>query len=132
MDESSCVEGAGAVLILTSPTGEYITYALRFDFIASNNELEYEALITGLPLAIKMGCEHIHTFIDSMIVANQTNGLYEVMGRNLMQYANNVKILTKQSKTFKLQHVPRSKNKHVDALSMLASSTFSHLAKKKW
>lgn len=35
----------------------------------------YEALVGGLQLAIKMGCEHIHAFIDSMVVVDQTNGL---------------------------------------------------------
>ncbi|GKC47401.1 reverse transcriptase domain-containing protein [Tanacetum coccineum] len=47
-DGSSCLEGSGAGLILTSPEGEEFTYALRFKFNASNNEAEYEALIAGL------------------------------------------------------------------------------------
>ncbi|GJR48380.1 reverse transcriptase domain-containing protein [Tanacetum coccineum] len=47
-DGSSCLEGPGAGLILTSPEGEEFTYALRFEFDASNNEVEDEALIAGL------------------------------------------------------------------------------------
>ncbi|GJS46211.1 reverse transcriptase domain-containing protein [Tanacetum coccineum] len=47
-DGSSCLEGSGAGLILTSPEGEEFTYALRLEFDASNNEAEYEALIAGL------------------------------------------------------------------------------------
>ncbi|GJU00098.1 reverse transcriptase domain-containing protein [Tanacetum coccineum] len=45
---SSCVDGFGVGLILTSPEGTEFTYALRFQFTASNNEAEYEALIAGL------------------------------------------------------------------------------------
>ncbi|GJU26700.1 hypothetical protein Tco_1165321 [Tanacetum coccineum] len=45
MDESLCLEGSRDGLILTSPEGEEFTYALRFEFDASNNEAEYEALI---------------------------------------------------------------------------------------
>ncbi|GJZ09335.1 reverse transcriptase domain-containing protein [Tanacetum coccineum] len=50
-DGSSCVDGSGAGLILTSPKGTEFTYALRFQFTASNNEAEYEALIAGLQIA---------------------------------------------------------------------------------
>nr|GEY05267.1 reverse transcriptase domain-containing protein [Tanacetum cinerariifolium] len=45
---SSCVDGSSTGLILTSPEGMEFTYALRFQFTASNNEAEYEALIAGL------------------------------------------------------------------------------------
>nr|GEU39210.1 reverse transcriptase domain-containing protein [Tanacetum cinerariifolium] len=36
----SCVDGSGAGLILTSPEGTEFTYALRFQFAASNNKAE--------------------------------------------------------------------------------------------
>lgn len=48
-------EGAGAGFILISPDGHELTYARSFEFKASNNEAEYEALIAGLKLALKMG-----------------------------------------------------------------------------
>nr|GFA43560.1 reverse transcriptase domain-containing protein [Tanacetum cinerariifolium] len=37
-DGSSCVDGSGEGLILTNPEGVEFTYALRFQFAASNNE----------------------------------------------------------------------------------------------
>ncbi|GJS67310.1 reverse transcriptase domain-containing protein [Tanacetum coccineum] len=48
-DGSSCVDGSGAGLILTNPEGMEFTYALRFEFTATNNEAEYEALLAGQP-----------------------------------------------------------------------------------
>nr|GEW66983.1 reverse transcriptase domain-containing protein [Tanacetum cinerariifolium] len=54
-DGSSCVDGSGAGLILTNLDGVEFTYALRFQFAASNNEAEYEALIAGLRMATQMG-----------------------------------------------------------------------------
>ncbi|GKB55996.1 reverse transcriptase domain-containing protein [Tanacetum coccineum] len=59
-DGSSCVDGCGAGVILTNPEGIEFTYALRFQFKATNNEAEYEALIAGLRIAEKMfwrGCQ---------------------------------------------------------------------------
>ena len=38
-------------LLVISPTGEELTYDLRFDFKASNNEVEYEVLKTEMKLA---------------------------------------------------------------------------------
>ncbi|GKD44572.1 reverse transcriptase domain-containing protein, partial [Tanacetum coccineum] len=54
-DGSSCVDGCGAGVVLTDPEGTEFTYALRFQFEATNNEAEYEALIAGLRIAEKMG-----------------------------------------------------------------------------
>ena len=51
VDGASNAQGSGAGLILTSPEGINIEYALRFRFQASNNEAEYEAVIAGLNLA---------------------------------------------------------------------------------
>nr|GEX77018.1 hypothetical protein [Tanacetum cinerariifolium] len=54
-DGSSCVNGSGAGLILTNPEGVEFTYALRFQFTASNNEAEYEALVASLRIAARIG-----------------------------------------------------------------------------
>ncbi|GJU88091.1 reverse transcriptase domain-containing protein [Tanacetum coccineum] len=58
-DGSSCVDGSGAGLILTRPEGTEFTYAIRFQFTASNNEAEYEALIAGLRIAAQMGVRNV-------------------------------------------------------------------------
>lgn len=42
------IEGAGFVLI--SLEGEIMKYAVRLQFLTTNNEAEYEALLTGLKL----------------------------------------------------------------------------------
>ncbi|GJU05964.1 reverse transcriptase domain-containing protein [Tanacetum coccineum] len=42
-DGSSCTDGSGVGPILTNPEGIEFTYALRFRFDATNNEVEYEA-----------------------------------------------------------------------------------------
>ncbi|GAV73294.1 hypothetical protein CFOL_v3_16780, partial [Cephalotus follicularis] len=47
VDGSSCITGSGAWLVLTSPDGWMLDYALRFGFKATNNEAEWEALIAG-------------------------------------------------------------------------------------
>nr|GEW54203.1 reverse transcriptase domain-containing protein [Tanacetum cinerariifolium] len=61
-DGSSCVDGSGAGLILTNPEGVEFTYALLFQFTASNNEAEYEALVVGLRIATQMGVKNIQDY----------------------------------------------------------------------
>ncbi|GKB53939.1 reverse transcriptase domain-containing protein [Tanacetum coccineum] len=104
---SSCIDGSGAGLILTSPDRTKLTYALRFEFDATNNEAEYEALIAGLRIAEQMGIKKLQTHVDSRLVANQVNGYY----------------IAKEP-------VPKSKNKKADALSKIASTSFAHLTKQ--
>ena len=68
MDGSSNKGGFGAGLILVSPEGHRMHYALRFRFKASNNEAEYEVLITGLNLAKEMKIESLEICSDSQLV----------------------------------------------------------------
>ncbi|KAL0332929.1 UNVERIFIED_CONTAM: hypothetical protein Scaly_2194400 [Sesamum calycinum] len=52
VDGSSTLAGSEAGIVLTSPEGDELEYALQFDFKASNNETEYEALIAGIRMAL--------------------------------------------------------------------------------
>ena len=65
VDGAANAPGSGARLILTSPEGIDIEYALRFRFQASNNEADYEAVIAGLNLAHSMEVDHLEVRNDS-------------------------------------------------------------------
>ena len=65
MDGSSNKGGSRAGLILVSPKGYKMHCALRFGFQASNNEVEYEALIARLKLAREMKVESLEIYNDS-------------------------------------------------------------------
>ncbi|SPT20038.1 unnamed protein product [Triticum aestivum] len=54
-DGSKMRTGLGAGVVLTSPKGDKLKYALQIHFTASNNVAEYEALIHGLRLAKELG-----------------------------------------------------------------------------
>nr|GEV15225.1 reverse transcriptase domain-containing protein [Tanacetum cinerariifolium] len=90
-DGSSCVYGSGAGLILTNLKGIEFTYALIFQFAASNNEVEYEALIAGLRLAAQVGVKNVHVSVDSKLVANQVLGTYVSKEDNMVKYLDKVK-----------------------------------------
>ena len=58
--------GAGVVLI--SSDGSRLRYAIRLHFSASNNTVEYEALINRLRIAIELGAMRLYVRIDSELV----------------------------------------------------------------
>ncbi|GKC58832.1 reverse transcriptase domain-containing protein [Tanacetum coccineum] len=129
-DGSSCVDGSGAGLILTSLEGTEFTYLLRFQFTASNNEAEYEALIAGLRITAQMGVRNVHVSVDSKLVANQVLGTYVAKEENMIKYLEKAKSLVSGFANFSISQVPRSKNKKADALSKIASTSFTHLSKQ--
>nr|GEY99043.1 reverse transcriptase domain-containing protein [Tanacetum cinerariifolium] len=127
---SSCVDGSGAGLILTSPEGAEFTYVLRFQFAASNNEAEYEALIAGLRIAAQMGMKNVHVSVDSKLVANQVLGAYVTKEENMIKYLKKVKSLVSGFTNFAINQVQRSKNKKADAPSKIVSINFAYLSKQ--
>lgn len=64
-DGSSCRDGSGVGLVLTSLEGTKFTYALRFTFKASNNESDYEALLARLRIEEQMGVKNLQENVDS-------------------------------------------------------------------
>nr|GEX66501.1 reverse transcriptase domain-containing protein [Tanacetum cinerariifolium] len=129
-DGSSCVDRSGVRLILTSPEGVEFTYALRFQFTASNNEAEYEALVDGLRIAARMGVKNVQVSVDSKLVANQVSGTFVAKEDNIVKYLEIVKSLVSGFTTFSISQVPRSKNKKEDALSKIALTSLAHLSKQ--
>jgi ribonuclease HI len=72
-DASLKLEGAGAGVLLISPTGEKLKYVLQIFWKVSNNEAEYEALLHGLRLAASLGIKRLLVYGDSAVVINQVN-----------------------------------------------------------
>ncbi|GJX58600.1 reverse transcriptase domain-containing protein [Tanacetum coccineum] len=125
-DGSSCVDGCGAGVMLTDPEGVEFTYALRFQFEATNNEADDR----GLWIAEKIGVQNLEVNVDSKLVANQVNGTYIAKESDMIKYLEKVKVVTSTFRAFLIKQVPRTKNKKADALSQVASTSFAHLSKQ--
>jgi ribonuclease HI len=69
-DGSKMLRGLGASIVLTSPKGDKLHYALQMHFHTSNNVAEYEALVHGLKLAKEIGIQRILCFGDSDLVVH--------------------------------------------------------------
>ena len=119
IDGSSNVNESGVGIIRESSTGEKISYALRLEFLTSNNEAEYEALLVGLQLAEEMRVEQLRIYSDSQLVVNQINKDYQAKGENMAAY---LKIAGRHLRTFKwlrIGQVPKTENVEADSLVRL-------------
>jgi len=122
VDESSNQQGSGAGVILEGPNGILIEQGLRFAFKANNNQVEYEALITGILLAKEMGAQSLLAKSDSLLVTCQVTGEYQAKDPQMAAYLEYVQVLKGSFAVFELVHVLREHNARVDLLAKLASS----------
>ena len=90
VDGASNAQGSGAGLILTSPEGIDVEYALRFGFQASNNEVEYEAVIAGLNLAHSLEIDQLEVCSDSQLVVRKIEDTYEAKSGRMILYLQKV------------------------------------------
>ena len=122
IDGASNAQGSGAGLILTSPEGIDIEYALRFGFQASNNEAEYEVVIAGLNLAHSLEVDQLEVYSDSQLVVRQIEDTYEVKSETMVLYLQKFRDLLKKFALVQVKHVPRAENSQADALAKLATA----------
>ncbi|GJY56815.1 reverse transcriptase domain-containing protein [Tanacetum coccineum] len=129
-DGASSSDGSGVGLMLVSPEEKEYTYAFRFEFETTNNEAKYEVLLARLRIAVDMKARDLSIFVDLQIVANQVNSLFEARQPVIKQYMDKKKEVLKSFNSYSMEHVRRDHKKKSDALSKLASMTFSRLAKE--
>ena len=129
VDGAANAQGSGAELILTSPEGIDIEYALRFGLRASNNEVEYEAVIVGLNLAHSMEVDQLEVCSDSQLVVMQIEDTYETKGEKMILYLKKVWELLRKFVLVQFRHIPRAENSRADALAKLATTSQEDLNK---
>ena len=126
---ASNAQGSGAGLILTSPEGIDIEYALRFGFHTSNNEAEYEAVKVGLNLAHSLEVDQLEVYSDSQLVVKQIEDTYEAKSERMILYLQKVRDLLKKFMLVQVKHVPRAENSRADALAKLATASQEDLGR---
>lgn len=110
VDGASSKQGAGVGIHLTFPHGEIIKLSFRLDFIVSNNEAEYKALVARLHLAKAACARGVCTFCDSKLVVSQFLREYEARDDRMEVYLEVVKHLATQLEEFELTRVPKGEN----------------------
>ncbi|XP_060969727.1 uncharacterized protein LOC133036959 [Cannabis sativa] len=121
VDGASNEQGSGAGVILILPEGFKFHYALRFQFDASNNEAEYEALIAGLKIADALKVKNLICHSDLQLIMNQVLGEYQAKGLKMAKYLEKVWKNLERFDYFKIEQISRERNSNTNALAKLAS-----------
>ena len=122
MDGASRQTGAGVGLQLEAPTGERVEQAIRLDFLTSNNETKYEAILTRIDLAQSVSSEKLLIRSDSQLVVEQVNKEYETQDQRMAKYMSLVKQRLGSFAGWKLEHIPRDSNERPDTLAVVVAS----------
>jgi ribonuclease HI len=119
-DDSVMKEGAGVGLVFISPLGVRMEYMVRLHFPASNNIVEYEALINSLRIAVELGICRLESRGDSELVVDQIMKEKSCFDPKMMAYCQAFRELESKFHGLELHHVLRDYNKAADVLAKTA------------
>ena len=94
---------------------------VRLDFLTTNNEAEYEALVAGLDLTKAARAASVVIYYDSQVITNQENGDYECKGERMKRYLDQVKRRVDDLQA-KIVQIPRGENEQANRLAKVAST----------
>ena len=83
---------------------------MRFEFVGSNNEADYKALILGLNIFYEAGAKTLLVFSDSQLIVGQVNGEFEAKDDSMKMYLQKVKDFFTKFDKFSLIHIPTLDN----------------------
>jgi ribonuclease HI len=122
-DDSSHKQWAGAGVLLLTPDGEQFKYMVHLDFKATNNMVEYEALLLWLSTVLSLGDRQLLVKGDSRLIIKQVRGECCYNDPQLAAYLLHAQKLEKDFEVLDLNHIPHTENVVSDDLSTKASTT---------
>jgi ribonuclease HI len=84
--------------------------------VTTNNQAEYQAVKFALEKAVELGGRRLSLRLDSQLVVNQLNGVYQIKNRDLWPIHNSIKDLLKKFEKVTITHVRREFNREADAM----------------
>lgn len=104
--------------VISSETAEVLVKEKRYIGIATNNEAEYQALLSGVQYIRNFypNCSEVTIYADSELMIKQLRREYKIREPHLKQLADAIFEFLHQFKEYKLVHILREKNKLADKL----------------
>ena len=96
--------------VVVSETGEILKQGGEFIGFATSRVAEYYALEEGMKIAIEMGLKSVRFVTDSLMVANQMNGIFQIKNQDILPIYDDVQRLLENFEVVAFSHVPRAQN----------------------
>ncbi|XP_075633716.1 uncharacterized protein LOC142606218 [Castanea sativa] len=121
-DGLSARRRGGVGIVITTPDGEKLRYEVRLKFPATNNEAEYEGILTGLRLGKAIGAKNLVFQSDSKLVVAQIKEEYEAKEERMQKYLKIAKHLAREFDKLEFMQIPRGQNMEAYEIAKIASS----------
>ncbi|XP_006605138.1 uncharacterized protein [Glycine max] len=120
-DGSKHKHGTGIGVLIISPNRVPTKFKYKIKGLCSNNEAEYEALITGLEILISLGARNVNIRGDSELVLRQLTQEYKCVNEHLAKYFVIASSLLNHFDYINIEHIPRQENREANDLAQIAS-----------
>ncbi len=107
---------AGIGILIKEPGGKSREIT-KYLGTRTNNQAEYTALIEALESAKDLNGHPIRIFTDSLLVANQVNGLWKVKHAEIIPLNKKARSLFSGFDDIRIRHIPREQNSEADRLA---------------
>jgi ribonuclease HI len=113
--------GAGAAVILISPSRTRTCYAARLEFNCTNNIAEYEALLLGLQKLKAVGIRRAILKSNSQVILGHVDKSNKARDPKLEKYLDTVRRMEDTFEGFYVKNIPRGENEHANLLDKSAA-----------
>jgi ribonuclease HI len=120
-DGSVCSQGQGVGCLIMSPHGIEYELSTHLEFGCTNNQAEYEALLSGLEALNDIGVDKVEIFGDSKLVVEQTNGGSQCLDGILNEYRERCLGMMNKLERVSIKHIPREDNARANKLAQQVS-----------
>ena len=97
-------------------------YVIKLQFPATNNKVEYKAMLIGLSLTKALGAKNLIVQTDSQLIIGQVKGDYEAKEERMQKYLKIVQRLSQHINSLDFMQIPQAKNVEANFLASLALS----------
>jgi ribonuclease HI len=117
-DGSLNIDGVGVGVYFISPSGDKLSYVLWIHFKASNNDVEYEAALHSLRIAVELGIKRLMVFGDSALVIRQVHKDWDYTSKKMDAYFAQIRKLENKSSGLEFHHMLWDGNQAADKLDV--------------
>ena len=86
MDRSLTQKRRGAGVVIITPEGNTLKYGVQLQFLMTNNEAVYKAILIGLRVMKALGAKIVLLKSDSKLVIGQINREFKAKEKRMQRY----------------------------------------------
>ena len=122
LDGLSVTRLGGVDIIMTSPRKDVLKYGVQLQFLATNNEAEYEAVLANLRIVRALGIKNLRLRTNSKLIVGQITNEYEGKKERMKRYLKLMTQIIDEFNDVKFEQIPWEDNSAVDEVVKLAST----------